>query len=354
MSIASCIVGAGLYVLMFFTFTRYHHMHKIVASYFVLLIMQVFIPVSGVFHAFLFYAIISMMYLFIYRESVYTTAINSFLMFFIHYSSAMIATNIYLLLTGKLVDYRHAFNTSSLGYLVLVTFLFITILYIVKQTLLMLRKHFDVLKERQIEFYGINLAVAFILFIYLRLNIRNAIKIVYFDNFSLNSYMALHLLISVILLIWLVVMTNRGLINSSPTRSKKDGETLDEMVRYAKEKNDPLSMIYLNLPDYGWIVEKYGKSEGQKLLRIVNQVRIDVIPFSVTLPLKKGEMVIVLRSCEESEAWVYLNELDRCLNQALHENNIRFELGISQYNSLAHDDYKAFILSAKGNKRVCC
>lgn len=351
LSIVSCIMGAGLYILMFFTLTRYHHIHKLFVSYFVLLVMQVFIPVSGFFSAFLFFAIISLMYLFIYRESVYSSAINTFLMFFIHYLSAMLATNTYLLLTGDLVDYRHAFNTSSLGYLLLLIVLAVTILYIVKQTLLMLRRHFDVLKNRQSEFYGINLGIVFILFLYLRLNISNSIKIVYLDDFSLNSYMALHLLISVGLLIWLMVMTNKRMIHST-TRSKKDGETLDQMVNYAKRENESLSIIYFNFPDYGRIVEKYGKREGQKLLRIVDHVRIEVLPDAFTLPLKQGEAVVVLPSCEESKAWMLLGELERGLKDKLQEHHIRFELGVSQYNPLIHDDYKAFILSAKGNKRI--
>ncbi len=354
MSIVSCIAASALYIIMFMSFSSkaYQNFAKLGVTYLILLLMNVFVPVSSAFNAVVYFMTIVLIYLFIFRESIYSSSINTFLMFLIHYSSAMLSTNVYLLLNGELVDYRNAFATTRIGYLLILIAIAATLVFATRSALIALKKHFHVLKDRQFQLYATNLLIIILFFVYMRFNIKNSVKIVYTNDFLLNSYMALHLLVSFVLLVWLTLITNQFTINST-IRSRKAGATFQDIVKKAKKDNEALSVVYINFPTFHDVVSMYGKKEGENLLRMASNVVRSVAPEGLMMPLKAGESLIILEKCDEPQAGLIVGDIEHRLKETLYKNmsGVPFVTGLSQYNSLVHDDYKSLILSAKENTR---
>lgn len=353
MTTISSLLGAGVFLYMFYVFStsRKVNVEKLILIYVILVVANFFLPVNGVLNGVLYYGIMIGIYLLLFRESVFTTAVNSFLMFLIHYTSALLSTCIVLLYERRPVDFRYALKSEHLGYVLIFFLIAVALTVFLKNGLYKLNRYFDQIKDNQRYLTLLNTALILGLFLYLRLYIQNGILIASIRDTGLAFFMGLRLLVGVSLFFWLLFTTNRlKIVYKGQFRGS--GRTVSEMVIRAKVNKTGLSVIYLELPYYTDILKRIGPREAKGLMHDLKESAEICVPEALLLGFRENAFSVLLEQVDEAKARRIGQEIVEAFgkkNANAPSNAFRCLVGVCEYDPLAHETHRELLLAAQEN-----
>ncbi|MDO4753462.1 MAG: hypothetical protein Q4A41_00505 [Bacillota bacterium] len=343
---SACII---LYMFLELTSTQKANPVKYGTTYFVVLLLCVFVPFTGPLWVSGFYLLIALMYRFIYKESYFVCACNTFIMFVIHFVSAMLSSSLVIMLSRKVADFRTVFRTDNVMFLLLFLIMSFLLTYYVKVWLYKLNDYFEQIKDQQSRLIALNVFLIFLLLIYLRLVVESSISIAVIRDVKLEFMMILRLLAGVSVFCWLLFTTNRNLIYASNYNTKST-KILDQVLNKTKLKKSGLSVIYIEIPEYEGIVKKHGVKEGKKIVAAVKAVIKEQISRSYSLQIKQNSILVVIENMEYVLARQDVDRLDKVLHSRIKigpEGERWFLLGALEYDPIRHGTPQTLILSAQ-------
>lgn len=351
MSVISVFVSASLFLFMFFELSTMKRANpvKYGATYFVLLLLCAFVPFSSVVGVMGFYLLIVLMFRFIYNESNFVSACNTFIIFSVHYISAMTSSSLIIMMFRKNVDFRDVFRTSHLLYFILFLIVSITLTYLVKMMLYKLNDYFEQIKDQQRKLISLNVFLIFLLLLYLRIVLVSGVSVAVIQDLKLQSMMILRLVAGISLFFWLFYTTNRNMIYSSKFNSKST-KMLDQILNKARLRKTKLSVVYIEIPSLERIIKAKGVKEGKKVINVIRAVINEVIPKSFALELRRNSLLVMV----EDTDFILVRQNAEILDKKLHskvligrDDERNFIVGAVEYNPVSHDNPQTLIISAQ-------
>lgn len=350
MSVISVLVSAVLVLFMFYELsTRKMNPVKYGGTYVLLLLLCAFIPFSNPAGVAGFYLLIALMFRFVYNESNYVSACNTFIVFSVHYISAMTSSALVLMMYRRIVDFREAFRTNHLLYLILFLIISITFIYLVKIMLFKLNDYFEQIKDSQRQLLALNVFLIFLLMLYLRIVIESGVSIAVIQDLKIRVLMILRLIAGVSLFFWLFYTTNRNLIYSSKM-NHKSAKMLDRILNKARLGKMSLSVIYIEAPGLEQIIKSKGAKEGRKVVSVIRNIVREVTPNAYTLEVRRSSLLVVV----ENEDFARVSRQSEILDEMLHSKVMIgrsgekcFIVGATEYNPVTHDNPQTLIISAQ-------
>lgn len=350
--ILSSLVGSGVYLYMFSAFSGLgqRNIVKLAVTFVLLLITNVFVPVSGPLNAFVYYTIIALIFISIFKVKYYATAIYMFIMFVIHYSSAMISTNVLIYASRELVDYRLALKTENMLYIAIFAAIACLMVYTAHRALRSLVRYFEHIKDMQRNLYILNSVLFLAFFIYLRLQILTGTKVVALQGEGIRWLQMVQFASFVMVFLWLAFTLNKHRILYTREMGQRNWQTIVDLVSNAKMSRQPLSLIYAEFPYYDEFVKRYGARKGSQIMDVVQSTARNSVG-GVVIRVRQNALLLVLENCEEYRA---LQQKDDFLKDyqskvaGISDPNVgRLLLGVSKFDPMVHSDYRSFMYSAQ-------
>lgn len=351
MSIVSAVVSASLILFMFFELSTMRRMDPFQygLTYFVLLLLCVFVPLSTVAGVTGFYLVIALLFRFVFSETNFVSACNTFIIFAVHYVSSMISSALVIMMLRKNVDFRMVFRTDHLLFLILFLTISITLIYLVKMMLYKLNDYFEQIKDQQRRLISLNVFLIFLLLMYMRIVIVSGISIAVIQDLKLQLIMIFRLSAGVTLFFWLFYTTNRNMIYSSKYNVKST-KLLDRILNKAKLDKMKLSVIYIEIPGLERIIKAQGAKEGKKIKAAIRAVVNETVPKSYSLEIKEHSMLIVVENTDFVLVKQHCDSLEKMLYAKViigREGEKWFIVGATEYNPVVHDNPQTLIISAQ-------
>lgn len=342
MAIISSILGAVLFLFMFYVLSSKFltvPMGFHLVNFVVLLVMMVFVPVNGLVNAMIFYSVVALLFCLLYKESTFSTAVNVFLMFSIHYGTAVMMSNIHLYLrAGVFCDYRYVFQSPDFTYAVSTTAAAAIFAIGLKQLLTKLNKHFDMIKIQQRKIFALNILIFSVYLWFMKLNLEAGVHVVQLGNTWVDMYMAAMTVVVTLLLAWLCKEMNFRLVQTNAVSTPK--RKADALEKRMTEADAPLSIILLEFGNIAEIKRSFGGEEGEKLineaLRMITSLRLR------TEILRAGDnaFVLVCEGANLGAAKSYWSKLVQAFEEFNDRNDERMYLdvraGMAEFNAKAH------------------
>lgn len=352
MTIISSIFGAVLFLFMFYVLASKFlavPMGFHLINFIILIVMMVFVPVDGIVNAIIFYAVIALMFCLLYRESTFSTAVNVFLMFAIHFGTAIMMSNLHLYLrAGVFCDFRYVFQSTDLAYSISTTTVSAIFVVGLKQLLGSLNKHFDQIKTQQRKIFAVNILIFAVYLFFMKLNLDAGVNVVQLGNTWVDMYMAAMTVAISLLLAWLVKEMNTRFVQTNSVAAPK--KRADALEKRMKEATGPLSIILVEFTNLAEIKRNFGGEEGEKLineaLRMITSLQLR------TEILRAGDnaFVLVCNGANVSVArqyWVKLAQAFEEFNDRSSEDmHITVRAGVAEYSAKEHTMSEELLRSA--------
>lgn len=351
MSVVSSLGSAGVLLYMFFEFSSIRKVNavKLVVTYLVMFALCMFMPGLTVGSAAMFYLIVSLIYRFIYGESNFVSACNTFMMFLIHVSGSMASSSLVILISRKVVDFRTVFQTDNLMFLVIFATVAMLMTYCFKVGLFKLNDYFNQIKDQQRRLASLNIGLTLVLLLYLRMVLASSVPIVVLKDIVLELIMVIRLFAGIALFLWLSYMMNRNVIYSS-NFNMKSTKILDQLLNRIKLRRSVLSVIYVEFPLYGEMVKKLGSKEAKKVIDAIRTVSLETISNASCLNMKNNSMLIILEDVDVENAKVMEKRLDSALHLRIklgEEGERKFILGVTEYDPVEHETTQSLLYAAQ-------
>ncbi len=352
-SVFSSIVGSGVYLYMFSAFSGLgqRNIAKLAFTFVVLMLVNTFVHVSDPLNAIVYYTIIAAVYVSVFKVKYYATAIYIFIMFAIHYISAMFSTNLLIYVNRQIVDYRMAFKTDNLLYVAVLAIVACLLIYLVHRALRALVKYFEYIKDIQSSLYVLNSLLFLVLFVYLRLQIVTGTKVALIEGAGIAVLQIIQLIFVIGVFVWLMFTMNKHRILYTREMGQRNWKTIVELVANAKISKKPLSLIYAEFPYYDEFVKKYGSRRGSQIMDVVLGVARNTLDGAVIIKLRQNTLLFVLENCEEYRAIQqkedFIKEYRNKVSAINDPNVARLLVGASKFDPIRHADYRSFMYSAQ-------
>lgn len=355
MTIISSIFGAILFLLMFYALSSKFlavPMGFHLISFVVLLVMMVFLPVDGSVNAMVFYFIVAILFRVLYQESSFSAAVHAFLMFAIHYGTAIMMSNIHLYLrAGVFCDYRYVFQSADLAYSASTVAVAAILVLGLKNLLNRLNKHFDMIKTQQIKIFAVNIIIFAVYLFFMKLNLDAGVNVVQLGNTWVDMYMAAMTAALTLLLAWLVKEMNARFVQTSTVSEPK--RKTDALEKRMKAASGPLSIILLRFVNLEEIKRNFGGEEKEKLINEVLRMVAGLQLRAEILRAGDNAFVLVCDGANLVAVKKYWEKLSEALEEFNERSNEKMHLevlaGIAEYDPKEHLISDDFLRAAYAN-----
>lgn len=347
-------LGAGIYILMFIMLAGSHRSNiaKLIIAFVIMLLANIFIPASDWLNALVYFTIVSLIFVFLFKQSIFASAANTFVIFLIHYLTAMVVSCLFLYYGRTIADYRFVFKTTQ----VLYTFVTVLIMGFVanytRSALYTLGRLFDRIKDLQKGLYIKNFFIVLLAFLFLRLQLSAAVRIAPLKDGFLDFVFLIQLMVGYGMFVWLFTMTNKLHLGIVGVR-KKRSLTIKNLISKAKKSNNPLSVIFVEVPGYDRLVANSGAGNAKKLVQTLKACIEASAPGAPIVEVKENTMITVLENSDEYDAFgiqnKILNEYQKYYPSEGINSDTRLLIGISGYNAAIHQDHRALYGAARQN-----
>jgi len=337
-----------LYLASFMTFTDLTHIKFVMLMYFGLIVI-----IRWYYGATSFVASMSVMF-----------------MYLISVISAMVSSNIMLLLAGKIIDYRIIFASNNLSINLLFAAIVILLLQYYKLIVKLLRKYSGNNIKIDLMMLLSNVGLFAFVILYQRITFENMAKFTFegvinspsttaYTGYFLLSYLFVTSMVLVlIVLVNRIFMVDKNLENykfkaetdvMTGALSREAGLThlKSEMSRATHFKYD-LTIAYIDVNDLKVVNDKWGHKEGDRLIKTISEIIQSTLrEFDVVARLGGDEFLVIFTRCNKQQAQRVWRRITDEFLKVNAEGEFKFKIsasvGITQFDAVKHTSLLSFV-----------
>ena len=306
----------------------------------------------------------------LYSVSSFVASMSVMFMYLITVISAMISSNITLLITGKIVDYRILFASANLSANLIFGLIVVLLLQYYKLIVELLRKYSASNIKIDLMMLLSNVALFSFVILYQRITFENMAKFTfegvinspttkaYTSYFFLTYLFVTSMVLVLIVLVNRIFMVDKNLENykfkaetdvMTGALSREAGLThLKSEMSRATHFNYDLTIAYIDVNDLKVVNDKWGHKEGDRLIRVISEVIQSTLrEFDVVARLGGDEFLVIFTRCNKQQAqrvWRRItDEFLRVNAKGDFMFKISASVGITQFDPSKHTSLLSFV-----------